>query len=270
MQKITEQLPVASRGETNKIRTLESFTELCESELKVKHENMIVEYKERKAALILVKDTKVSEYAFINQIVQANTQLNNGNPSPDLIMKIESEISALTFEDSMKSMSIAYWQKEFGNAFVLPIVCDLLNYFLRQFTVKEMLDGNQIMQLSLKLISSNPDLRIKELTMCLNNALLGKYGPTYQRIGIETILEWLSKFYNQSSIELESKVLNSKEEGRGEQPWLAEDRKIKKYEDEQRQKKAVVDKVWGIEKRKSEVQDFKNMQFGTAVKLKNK
>lgn len=258
MEKITEQLPaIANRGET-KIRTLESFTELCESELKVKHENMILEYKERKASLVAIKDTKVAEYTFINRIIQANTAMNNGQVSPDLLMKIEGEISALTYEDSIRSMSIAYWQKELGNAFVLPIVCDLLNYFLRQFTVKEMLDGNQIMQLALKLISSNPDLRIKELTMCLNNALLGKYGPTYQRIGIETILEWLSKLYTQISVELESKVLNSKEEGRGDAPWLAEERKIKRYEDEQRQKKAVVDKVWGIEKRKSEVQDFKN------------
>lgn len=250
---------LANRGDNQlKVRNLAEFTELCEAEYNVKHSALVDEYTGRKEQLVRIKEMRLSEYKFITQIVDLNTQMNQGSVSPFALMEMEKALSAITHEESMRSNSLRYWQKEFGDGFIVPVVCDILNYFLRQFTVKESLDGNQIMQLACRLIQAQPELRIKELVGCLSNALQGKYGPTYQRVGMETISEWLTKFYEASAKELESKHVNAKpDESRGELPWVELDKKLARYKEEQEAKKAISDKIWQREKRDREVKEHK-------------
>lgn len=241
-----------------KVRNLEQFTELCESEYLVKQNALVDEFKERKSQLLRIKEMRLNEYKFITHFIDLNTQMNEERVSPASLIALEKAISEISLLDSMRSNTIGYWQKEFGDGFIVPVLCDLLNYFLRQFTVKEKLDGNQIMQLACRLIVAQPNLRIKELVLCLNNALRGEYGPTYQRVGIESIMEWLSKYYEQSAKELESKKSQEKpDESRGEYPWTQLEKQMQRYREEQERKKEISDKVWGNEKRKREVDEYK-------------
>ncbi len=248
---------LANPGGTD-IRNLQQFQTICEAEFTVRHYALIAEFKGRKQQLLDIKERKLKEYEFIFGIINLNTQMNEGKLNPTAAMQIEKQLSEITFEQAMQSQTISYWQKEFGDGFIIPTICDLLNYFLRQFTVKEMLDGNGIMMLASKLIVSQPHLRIKELVMCLNKALKGDFGPTYQRIGMDTIMQWLTKFYEGTSTDLECRNVNNKpDESRGEQPWLEVEKKLERYREEQESKKNISEKIWGIEKRKREVEEHK-------------
>lgn len=257
METKNNQLSKASHGGAE-IKTLQQFTDICESECNLRIQNLVEEFKGRKEQLLRIKETRLNEYKFMHGIIAINTMMNNNNVDPAALMQVERELANLTYDGAMNSQPMSYWQKEFGDSFIIPIVSDLLNYFLRQFTVKESLSGIQIMQLAARLITAQPHLRIKELVMLMNNALSGKYGPTYQRIGIETVMEWLTKYYEDSSKAIECKVVNSKQdESRGEQPWQVVEKDLKRYKEEQEAKKAIAEKVWGIEKRKREVVEYK-------------
>lgn len=250
--------PAQLQSGGGQLKTLDEFTQLCESEFAVKHNAMIAEYKERKNNLQLSKERKVAEYSFINDIVSLNTLIQNNEVNTELVMKLESELAQLDFENIAASFPLDYWRVEFGEKFIVPIICDVVNYFLNQFQVKEMLTDVQIVQLSIRLLASQPRLRVMELVYVLKEALAGTYGPTYQRVGIDTIQGWLAKFYEQSAIHLETKRMNGKpEESRGSAPWVEQEKMLKKYEQEQRDKKAITDKVWHMESQNRKVEEHK-------------
>lgn len=239
--------------------SLEKFTELCESEYKVKYNSMVERYQEEKHHLVMQKERKVKEFEMINAIIRVNTEAQNGNISPANIIAVEKELASLNYDSVGASFTIDYWRIQYGEKMIVPILCDIMDYFLRQFEVKEKLTDVQVVQLVMKLMASQPLLRIRELLFVLNRALAGGYGPTYQRVGIDTILGWLSKFYEESSAHLEQARINaSNEESRGSEPWQQMDKKMKAYEDEQRAKKLVNDKVWKMEERRRQVEDYKN------------
>jgi len=228
---------------------------------------MVEEYKDRKASMELRRDRLVDEYVFINSIISVNTMLHEGKMNPSAIMQVEKEIGALTYETVAASYPIDYWRKQYGENMIVPVLCDVINYFLKQFQVKEMLSDVQIMQIATRLLAAQPLLRLRELVFVLNQALAGEYGPTYQRVGIDTILGWLNKYYESSAVYLETKMINGrKDESRGEVPWELMERKMKAYQDEQRQKKAQVEKVWGFAQRQRELEDFKEYH---AEQIKN-
>jgi hypothetical protein len=243
----------------NNLKTLDDFTKLCKSEFTVKHNAMVEEYKERKEALAKSCDRKVEEYKFLNSIVHINTLTLSNKVDPASMMAVEKELAGLNFESIAASFTLDYWRIQFGEQMIVPILCDVMSYFLRQFQVKEMLTDVQVMQLVIKLLAAQPKLRIMELVFVMREALAGNYGPTYQRIGIDTLLGWLSKFYEESAAHLECRVVNSKStESRGESPWLVVEKQMKQYESEQREKKKIVDKIWKKEERQQEVQNFKD------------
>ncbi len=255
---MTDKLTTASRG-GSEIKTLEEFTALCERECKTGIANLVEEFTGRKEQLLRIKDMQVNEYRFMSSIISLNTQMNEGKVSPAAIMQLQADMDAIDYDSAMKSLTIRQWRKIHGDNMILPLISDILNYFLRQFTVKEKLTGNQIMQLAARLISSQPDLRVKELVLILNNALNGTYGPTYQRLGIESVMEWMTKYYDAASQALESKqVNNTQQESRGSQPWLEMERKLEAYKKEQMAKKEISDKIWKAEKHARNVQEFKD------------
>lgn len=240
------------------VKSLESFTELCQSEYRVKYDAMVEEYKERKSYLLASCERKIAEYRFINLIVSANTGLLKNEPDSALIISLEVELSKLNYETIAASFPLEYWRAQYGEKMIVDVLSDIINYFIRQFQVKEILTDVQIFQLASKLLAAQPKLRISELVFVLNNALRGDYGPTYQRIGIDMILEWLTKFYGLSAEYLEAQRTGNKQEAsRGETPWVEVEKQMKKYEQEQRDKKRIAETVWGTEKRKVEVEEYK-------------
>lgn len=256
MEKAIKTIPLS--GEGNNVKTIEQFKEICESEYLVKYNAMVEEYKERRLSLEKRRDRQIQEYTFIGNIANLNSITSDGkNLNPALMMQVEKEIAALDFDNVGASFTLDYWTGQFGEM-IVPIVCDVIHYFVKQFQVKEKLTDVEIFQLTTKIIVNQPRLRLMELVYVFREALAGKYGPTYQRIGIDSVLGWLSKFYEDSANHLEMRTVNSKQdESRGDRPWELLERKIKDYETEQRTKKQVVDKVWGIEKRKVEVDNYK-------------
>lgn len=228
---------------------------------------MVHEFTTRKELLLQRRDRQVEEYNFLHSIMNLNTQIqkNEADPrsdvNPSAIIAVEKELAGLNFETVGASFTLEYWRIQFGENMIVPVLCDVLHYFLRQFQVKEMLTGVQIMQLVIKLLAAQPKLRVMELVFVLNGALAGEFGDKdgtshFQRIGIDTLLGWLSRFYEQSASHLECKVVNSKPtESRGEAPWLEVEKRMKQYETEQREKKQIAEKIWGIEKGKREAED---------------
>lgn len=225
---------------------------------------MVEEFKDRKEHLILRRDRQVEEYQFMNNIVALNTMMHENKTNPAAVIAVEREIAALDFENIAASFPLDHWRIQFGENMIVPILCDVVNYFLRQFEVKEMLTDLQIVQLVSKLLVAQPKLRIMELVFVLKEALNGTYGPTYQRIGIDTLLGWLGKFYESSAVHLETKRINTKpEESRGDAPWTVIEKQMKQYETEQREKKAIVDKVWQKESHNRKVEDYKKETLST-------
>lgn len=220
---------------------------------------MVEEYKGRKHNLQLICDRKIEEYKFINLIIQVN-----GQPSTTAVMQLETQLAQLNFENIAASFTLDYWKVEYGNHMIIPIISDVMLYFLRQFQVKEIITDIQVVQLAVKLLSQQPKLRVMELVFVLNGALSGEFGAKegishFQRIGIDTILGWLTKFYEQSAYYLECKNQNNKpDESRGDAPWLAIEKQMKQYEAEQRRKKDITEKIWGIEKQQREAQEYKD------------
>jgi hypothetical protein len=261
MEKQIAKLVPQSGG--NQLKTLEQFKQLCESEYHVKHNAMVEEYRTKKDFLIQRRDRQVEEYKFLQDIMNLNTLQIKNEVHPAAIMAVEKELAGLDYETIAASFPLDYWRIQFGENMIVPVLCEVVSYFLRQFQVKEMLSDVQIMQLVIKLLAAQPKLRVLELVFILNKALAGEFGDKegtshFQRIGIDTLLGWITRFYESSAAYLECKVVNNKPtESRGESPWLEQEKKIKQYEAEQREKKLITEKIWGIEKRNREVQDHK-------------
>lgn len=248
-------LPKCLSGESN-LKTVEDFASLCESEFQVKRNNLISEYTEKNNWLANIRDRQVKEYKFMHSIMEFNTNQIEDKVNPAQIIEIEKSLAELNYETVAASFCLEHWRVQFGESMIVPVLCDIMSYFLNQFEVKEKLSDAQIMQLACKLLAAQPKLRVMELVFVLQKALAGDYGPTYQRIGIDTLLTWLKKFYEDSAIYLENKVANGRmHESRGEVPWEKVARDLKAYEDEQRKKKMIVDKVWNTAKQVREKEE---------------
>lgn len=242
----------------NSIKSLENFKAVCNAELQVKTNNLQQRYHDDKAALELQTERKIHELETMFVVVEANTAMVQGQVNSPAVIAVEKELAALTYTNLGASYSIRFWCTQFGEQKIMALLSDMLFYFLTQFTVKETLTGTQVMQLVARLISAQPELKIRELLFVLNRALNGGYGPTYSRIGIDTILGWLSQFYHDSAAHLEAERLNYKPEStRGTAPWQAVEKRLKDYETQQREKKRIAEKVWGIEKHRQQVKEYK-------------
>src|SRR5690606_19458904 len=135
--------------------------------------------------------------------------LNSNETNPAIIAEAQMAISEITFENSMKSRTIGQWSAEFGNK-TIPIVADIIHYFIRLFNVKETLNDAQMIMCATKLLKEYPNVRIKELVQCLSKATTGDYGSTYQRIGINNVFEWLNEYYKQQDDFIVSEHLKNK------------------------------------------------------------
>jgi hypothetical protein len=246
---------------------VKEFADKLKSQLEISKGAELMQYEERVMALENSSKRKLEEYKLMYGFVEAN-KLNEDKTdlaNPTAIAWVEGEVAKIDLEACFYSLTLRQWNNEtpanFGAA-----LSDIMNYFFRQFEVKEKLTSTQVLQLSIKLLAAQPNLKLKELMYVLNSALQGKYGPTYQRVGIDSILQWLNAYYEESAGWLESLKVNGKqEESRGETPWEVEEKRLKKYEDEQRQKQRIVQRVWGEEKkaqedtaRKEQIEAYKN------------
>lgn len=246
---------------------VKEFADKLKGQLEISRAMELAQCEERIAALENSSKLKLAEYKLMYGFVEAN-KLNEDKTdlaNPTAIAWVEGEVAKIDLEACFYSLTLRQWNNEtpanFGAA-----LSDIMNYFFRQFEVKEKLTSTQVLQLSIKLLAAQPNLKLKELMYVLNSALQGKYGPTYQRVGIDSILQWLNAYYEESAGWLESLKVNGKqEESRGANPWDIEEKRLKKYEDEQRQKQRIVQKVWGEEKkaqedtaRKEQIEAYKN------------
>lgn len=219
---------------------------------------MIAEYREREQQLQLRKKRLVEEFTLMNEIININTLGAEGKTNPAAIMRVERLLAELDLDNVAASYTLDYWRTQWGENMIIPIVCEVMDYFLKQFEVKEKLTDTQLLQLAIKLIAAQPLLRVRELIFVLREALAGSYGPTYERVGINRILEWLNKFYQQSCEHLEQRMANqNKDEARGDTPWEVLERRMKAYHDEQMKKREICKKVWGSEDQKARVENYK-------------
>ena len=247
-------------GESN-LGIFGNYQAICESEYQVKYENLLDEYKAKKSGLVQFKDLKIEESKFISQIVDVNTaMLDNRLQAPELI-KLELAMSDIDYNTANKSMTLDFWRKEIGEGKAITITCDIMSYFFRQFTVKEKLDGAQIMQLAIKLYTLHPSLKIKELIHCLSLALNGNYGAFYERISISKVSEWLSQYYEDSAVNAETEYYKNKStESRGASIVDPMEVELRNFEKLQKAKKQIVDDVYKAEKSK-EAKEKRNEEF---------
>lgn len=246
----------------DKVDGLTEYKQICESEYLVKYNNMVAEYREKKAGLEAIRDRKVEEYTLINTIVNTNTlQLNNKLVAIQVV-EMESYLAKINYKAAKQSFSLDFWRKEIGMEKAVFITCDIISYFFRQFTVKESLDGAQMMQLAVKLFEYHSDLRIKELIHCLNEAVLGKYGAFYERISIAKVSEWISQYYENSSANAETEYYRTKPtESRGHNAIDPIESELAKYKKLAKGKKDISDALYKHEKRESELEYFKTNQI---------
>jgi hypothetical protein len=243
---------------SEKPKTLEQYELSLKSDFTVKKNNMIAEFRERENMMLAIVEVKLSEYEIISAIVNMNTEMNSGNPTPESMLRVAEFLSQINFDSAMRSMPLRIWEAELGKQFLLPVICDIVNYFIRQFKVKESVSGAEIMQYSIDLMFRNPELRIKELIMIFRDALSGKFGSTFQRIGIDTLYEWESKYFERAANHLESKVSSEKiGESRGQIAVDPMDERIKRYAEEVGKKKAISDHFWKREERRKELLENK-------------
>lgn len=215
---------------------------------------MVDEFKGRRDNLAKICDRKIAEFKFIGTIIAANDP--DIDKSLAAVGSVENMLASLDYDSCAASFTLDFWRKEYGENLITGIISDVIDYFLKQFQVKETLTDVQIMQLAIKLLHAQPYLRINELVFVLNNAICGKYGPTYQRIGIDTILTWLGRFYEDSAIYLESKSINTKpDEARGDAPWEVQARQLQAYETEQRKKFAINNRLLNEQKEKDKMKE---------------
>lgn len=235
--------------------------------------NLIAEFRHRDQSLRAYAEMKCVELEMLAGIVALNSANNEGKVDPMMIMKVEKELAGISYLQALNSMTLRGWQVELGDARFFGLLCDVLHHFLRQFQVKEMMSGNQIMTLASRLAVVNSQLKVKELIMVLSGALEGKYGVSdsgshFQRIGIDTVLGWISKFYEESAAALEVEYAKQKPESSQGDPsvWVIPERKLQAYKQDQQAKKAIVDQVWQKENRQATV-DANNAKFKEEVKV---
>lgn len=230
-------------GATNQVMTQVKFNELCDLEFEQKHEQMIVEYKERKASLVAFRDMKKDEYQLLTLLANLNTALIEKKRAIELIDTFQTQVSAISYETSVRSLSIGKWRSEIGSK-ITGVVCDILDYFLRQFNVKENLNTQQIMMLASKIVNESPDLKVKELLHCLNLAVNGEYGETYNHIGVSDIAGWLKKYYEAQAVDRENKYYANKQNSvNGVAVWEKKEREFKDWEKGEKRKAEVKAKI---------------------------
>lgn len=227
------------------VLSLTDFTELCHCDFKVQENRLMEELNDRYTHLQKLRDLQITEYDFMLRLVQANSAQLQGQMALSLTLTLEQQLAALGYDNAGTSLTLKYWRSQLGERQLIILLCDIINYFLYQFEVKEKPTEVQIMQLSCKLLAAQPHLRILELVFVLQQALHGHFGQTYARIGLDTLLGWLNKFYHHSADYLEGKMANNKtHESRGTQPWVEEEKNLARYRNQQLEKKRICDTVW--------------------------
>lgn len=262
------------------LSTIEEFKTLMKAEYS--HGIALLEEEFNERALRVKSDLKRKEFefTFFSEIIEANTAKANGSINIAKIALIEKRIANITFLAAFESISLKEWIKYYGESKIIPVVCDILSYFLNQITVKEAITGQQLVQLVVRLCAAYPHVKIVELIFVFNKVLIGEY-EHYQRIGIDTILGWISRYYEESSTYMEALHINNRQgESRGEAPWIAVERNLQRYREEQERKKEISQSIWkkerdfqnereSIEARQREVENYRSKVLKNADSEKN-
>lgn len=243
----------------NKVRTIEQFEQICKSEYLVKYNNMLAEFKEKKAGLEVIRDSKVEEYRLINMIVNTNSLKHDNKLTATNIIQVETFLWAINYETACQSFTLDFWRKELGVENAIMITVDVMSYFFRQFTVKESLDGAQMIQLTMALFKHHGDFRLKQLIHCLNEAVLGKYGAFYERLSIAKVSEWIAMYLESIATNAETEYYRTKPtESRGHNAVDPFEIELNKFKKLAKAKKDISDALYKQENHKEQVEKFKN------------
>ena len=242
-------------GDDKAIKPAEDFAAFCLADYQLLEKNLLDEYNEKYEHLQKLRDRKIKEYNFMLLVVGANVRQQQMLVDMDATIELEQQLAALSFDNVGASYTLQNWRSNIGEKQLIVILCEVMNYFIYQFEIKSKLTEQQILHLSIRLISAQPHLRILELVFVLQRALNGDYGQTYNHIGIDTILGWLNRFYHESADYTEGRIQNMRiDEARGTQPWLEEEKRLVKYRDGQLEKKRINDAIWGHAQQEAEKQ----------------
>lgn len=217
------------------LKTIDEFRVAKNTELQVKQNNLVAEFKQRKGELVAKTEGFVAEY----EIVGKMAYVNSGKYTPEVILAIEESISK-----KWKSISLLDWQSELGlNKFTL-FICEILNYFFASFKTKERVDGVELMRLVAKIYAYDKHLKISELIEILGNATKGHYGSSFNRVDEETFFGWVKQYNERKSLLNEVEKVNSKTE-QPNIPRVSDPQQefLSNYEATQRAMKEIRDKV---------------------------
>lgn len=232
---ITSQVGGSQLSKTNAI-TLSSYREQLEAEHATKLARMRESYLNEVKSMVAYKENKCKELEKMAEIVKLNSSIlaNKQNPAIKVdntaLLSVTEYLTSLNSQNALQSLPIAKWRAEFGDARFVDFMRDMLYYFLSQFNVKENLTEVQLTQLTMQIVTAMPNTRMKELLLILRNATEGKYGSTYQRIGVDTVFGWVNQYHIQASIEHEAAVMaENPTEKQGAAPWIQKDRELEQY-----------------------------------------
>lgn len=226
------------------LKSKEEFSSLMQAEYTQGLADLKEEFNDRSLKLKNSLKQKEFEYSFFAEIIEVNTANRSGNVAANLVAAVEKRIGDIDYLSAYESHTVSQWKYYYGEAKIIPVICDIVSYFLNRMSAKEFLSGGQLMAMVVGLVSAYPQLKIVELIFIMNKAMIGHYGH-FQRIGVDVILGWITQYYDESSAYMEAhRISEKKGESRGESPWLVYERKFDRYRDEQLRKKEIVDSVW--------------------------
>jgi len=204
--------------------------------------NLEVRHEKEKAELTAVANWKYQELKNLLAIANLNKSITNQNPDNTAILAVTEYLVSLDTQNALKSRPIRLWRAEFGDSRFISMLVQILLYFFRQFTVKENLTEVQLMQLAMQIVAGRPNMRMKELLLMLRRASEGRYGSTYQRIGIDTFNQWCILFEQEITMQIEvDNTAANPSEKRPATAWEEQASKQRAYEVVNRAKKEFWD-----------------------------
>jgi len=90
--------------------------------------------------------------------------------------------------------SIAKFKKEEGETKCRALVVYMISDCIECFNVGKNMNQTQIARASDLIINEYYFLKPDDFKLCFNNAIIGKYGKTYDRIDIQVICDWLNQY----------------------------------------------------------------------------
>lgn len=196
-------------------------------------------------ALFKQTENQVREVELMKSITRANFQVLRGHQCPELLLDIIEQLAELNYPNVGASFDLDFWCRQYGREGFAPIFSDIIQYFIRQLEVTENLTDEGLAYLAHTLLANLPQLKIKELLFVLNKAVNGEYEATGNRVGVDTVLGWLSQYYHESATHLQATLYNYTPEN----PDDTRRQQLQHYETQQREKQRLVDEVWERERK---------------------